>query len=237
MIKISKSQSPKALEDLRISAVEKGLNAGEAYNTLQNPLKSEVKELLMREQGHLCAYCMRRIPDERKLPEGVPNVIIEHWTPRNPLSFDGVAGALDYTNMLAVCSGNQGDRTSKRKSRLTCDAKRDNRLLKVNPLDQSTLDTIYYEVSGKIKSSDIKIDNDLDVILNLNCQVDTVRLPESRKQAVAAIEENIAMLDDEEILTYSKRILANFENETDPKTPYIGIIIWWLKDFIKSMEG
>ena len=109
--------------------------------------------------------------------------------------------------------------------------------MKVNPLDQSTLDTIYYEVSGKIKSSDIKIDNDLDVILNLNCQVDTVRLPESRKQAVAAIEENIAMLDDEEILTYSKRILANFENETDPKTPYIGIIIWWLKDFIKSMEG
>ena len=91
--------------------------------------------------------------------------------------------------------------------------------------------------SNKIKSSDIEIDNDLDVILNLNCEVDAVRLPESRKQAIAAIEEDIAMLNDEEILTYSKQILADFENETDPKTPYIGIITWWLKDFIKSIEG
>ena len=64
-----------------------------------------------------------------------------------------------------------------------------------------------------IQVSDIEIDNDLDVILNLNCEVDAVRLPESRKQAIAAIEEDIAMLNDEEILTYSKQILADFASQ------------------------
>ena len=36
---------------------------------------------------------------------------------------------------------------------------------------------------------------------------------------------------------FQKRLSQRSKDETDPKTPYIGIIIWWLKDFIKSMEG
>ena len=32
-----------------------------------------------------------------------------------------------------------------------------------------------------------------------------------------------------------EQLLAIYEAEEDPKTPYIGIGIWWLKDQIKAM--
>lgn len=235
MIRIKKSESPKELIDLRKKALLEGKNVKETFESLRNPLKSNVTELLMKDQGHLCAYCMRRIPDSRPTTKDVPRVSIEHIYPQNPKTQDGVEGVLDFANMLAVCSGNQGDRQSKGKSRLTCDAKRGNRPLKVNPLDQTTLETLYYTSTGKIASADEEINRDVNQILNLNCQVDAVRLPESRKEVLDAIQESVASTNDTEIFTYSKKLLSEFENETDPKTPYVGIIIWWLKQFISNI--
>lgn len=89
---------------------------------------------------------------------------------------------------------------------------------------------------GEITSSDNEIKNDLNITLNLNCCFDAVRLPDNRKEALSAVQESIEKLMDEEVVTYCKEILLEFENETDPKTSYVGIIIWWLKDFINSIE-
>lgn len=237
MIRINKSASPEKLLELREEAFQKGKTVKEAFKSLQNPFKSEVTELLMKDQGHLCAYCMRRIPDLRPTIRDVPRVSIEHIYPQNPKSHDGVEGVLDYANMLAVCSGNQGDSQSKGKSRLTCDAKRGNRIMKVNPLDSSTLETIYYTSTGEIASTDKEINRDIDQTLNLNCRVDAVRLPENRKQVLDAIQESVASMENGEIITYSKQLLSEFEKETDPKTPYVGIIIWWLKQFISKITA
>jgi len=34
----------------------------------------------------------------------------------------------------------------------------------------------------------------------------------------------------EEFQTYCREQLALWEEETDPKTPFVGIILWWLRD-------
>lgn len=143
MIEIKKSSAPPDLVKLQQDAVAQGLTANQAYDTLRNPLKGDIIELLLKEQGNICAYCMRRIPDERK---GLPHVKIEHWNARNGEHDEtcGSYGALDYCNFLAVCSGNQNDRSKSKEEKLTCDASRGNKKLTVNPLEPETLSTIYY---------------------------------------------------------------------------------------------
>ena len=71
MILIKKMQAPPELESLKREAEKLGLSDKEGYDKLGNPLKSQVRESLMKEQGHLCAYCMRRIPYERILKDDV----------------------------------------------------------------------------------------------------------------------------------------------------------------------
>ena len=62
MILIKKFPAPSDLETLKKEAEEQGLSDKDGYAKLRNPLKTQVRNLLMQEQGHLCAYCMRRIP-------------------------------------------------------------------------------------------------------------------------------------------------------------------------------
>ena len=56
--------------------------------------KDDIRENLLREQGYLCAYCMRRIEKEK--------MKIEHWDPEDNLT---ELERLDYSNMLGVCLG------------------------------------------------------------------------------------------------------------------------------------
>ena len=135
MIKINKSQAlPELVALPQKESVNKGLDANTAFKNLLNPLKTQVLQQLSRDQGALCAYCMRRIPDDR----GLPHAKIEHLVPRNGKDVTcGAFGALDYNNMLAVCSGNEPDKSKHHE--LTCDASRGNAPLTVNPLDESRL--------------------------------------------------------------------------------------------------
>ncbi len=158
------------------------------------------KEALMREQGHLCAYCMRRIPDERILEEDIDlsNVYIEHWRARSAKRKTNENKGLDYGNMLAVCSGNEKapEAKGRRKKRyLTCDKKREGALLKINPLDSTTLETIYYLSDGIIRSTERDIDDDINIRLNLNCSTEAVTLPENRKAVIDAIQLDLLNQD------------------------------------------
>lgn len=237
MIKIKKMEPPEALLELQSDAIEKGLSPDEAYNSLQNPLKSFVLNQLMIEQGHLCAYCMRRIPDEREVDENIPRVTIEHWLARNPKTAEDARQGLDYNNFLAVCSGNRGKRGTRKKRDLTCDAKCGNSALTVNPVREETLASLKYSEDGRITSDDDTIDKELTQLLNLNCMSDNVLLPDARKAVLDSIQQDIpADCSEEELKNYCKDLLASFESETDPKTPYIGIGLWWLRDTLRSMQ-
>ena len=152
MIEIKKGREPKELVEYRQLP-------DASYENMDSHLKNIVLDHLLHEQGHLCAYCMRRIPEKRKLPIGVQGATIEHWFPRNPDSGEDYGQGLDYRNMLAVCSGNRGCGDERN---LTCDAKRGNDKLTVNPCNSETLHSITYSHNGKIKSTDTRIDEDLN---------------------------------------------------------------------------
>ena len=240
MILIEKLPAPSELETLKKEAEKLGLSDKEAYDRLRNPLKSKVREALMQEQGHLCAYCMRRIPDERimEMDNDLSDVYIEHWQARSSTKNTSENKGLDYKNMLAVCSGNEKapDARGKHKRKyFTCDKKRENASLKVNPLDVVILETIYYLSDGRMKSTDKDIDDDIHIRLNLNCSTEAVTLPQNRKAVLDAIQAEIITMEGD-LYQNCRDLLHIWENETDPMTPYIGIAIWWLKEQIKYLS-
>ncbi len=131
--------------------------------------REPIRESLCREQGNLCAYCMRRIS------AGASHV--EHIVPQ---SMCKPGQDVDYNNMLAVCDGNENAGNEKG---LTCDRHRRNTPLTVNPLKPETLENIAYRSNGLIYSTDESIHVDLVDTLNLNCEA--AYLPENRKAVMA----------------------------------------------------
>ena len=101
VIEIKKGREPEKLLRYR-------QQKGASYEQMDKDVKDDLPQKLLEEQGHICAYCMRRIPEKRKLPAGVSPVTIEHWFPRNPGSREEIGQGLNYRNMFAVCSGNRG---------------------------------------------------------------------------------------------------------------------------------
>lgn len=169
---------------------------------------------LIQDQGYICAYCMCRIPEKGK------KATIEHIDPQSATSEEK---ALDYRNMLAVCSGNRDARNDKEKS---CDAHRKNAPLIVNPLKPDTLSSIKYLSNGEITASDDAIKKDLCDTLNLNCS--ERRIPENRKAALTAyLRVFVAKHPTGDIKESCRRELEKYQQES-PKMPYIGIILDWL---------
>ena len=130
--------------------------------------KPEIRAALAEEQHHLCAYCMRRIRHEEE-GAGAVHMRIEHW---RPLS-QGKAYALDYKNLLGVCTG--GADTAGPKNRvLCCDASKGAEVcLTVDPLDKKKMAYIAYRQDGTIycPSTDPmakQIEYELNEVLCLN---------------------------------------------------------------------
>ena len=221
MIEIKKAREPDSLLQYR-------QQEGASYEEMDKSVKEDLLEQLLQEQGHICAYCMKRIPESRKLPAGVAPVTIEHWLPRNPESKEDIGQGLNYRNMFAVCSGNRG---SGCKERMTCDARRGNEPIKINPCDAATLRGITYTSTGKIQSSDPVIDEDINERLNLNSEISS--LPENRKQVLQALIDDVRKKHGTgDISTYCRRKLEQIKNMDDPKVPYVGILIWWLEKHV-----
>lgn len=66
----------------------------QSYVYFDGCCKEDIRQNLLKEQGYLCAYCMRRIH--------AGNMKIEHWYPEDKLS---EIEKLDYKNMLGCCEG------------------------------------------------------------------------------------------------------------------------------------
>ena len=190
------------------------------YKGIPGACKEAVQNSLLKEQGYLCAYCMRRIPEKGKQPP----VSIEHWDAQ---STSDDAMALAYNNMFAVCSGNRGCNS---KDDMTCDAKKGNASLKVNPCRPETLLDIHYCANGKIYSDDPIIDDDLNIRLNLNCE--GISLPLQRKMAVDELIKMVrAAKGSHDIKVFCRNQLKKIRN-AEKKPPYAGILIDWLEQHI-----
>ncbi len=84
---IQKEIEPHALRAYR--AVPGAIYDGKDFT----PVKEEIRTQLLRDQLHLCCYCLRRISKESKPHPTKPDVLtvvqmkVEHWQSQSPNSF------------------------------------------------------------------------------------------------------------------------------------------------------
>lgn len=210
MIKIDKTLAPNSL-------VEFQRDSYSSFDTLPSEVKSELRISLLKEQGYICAYCMKRIEDSSQ-------VKIEHYIPRNR------ENELDYTNLLAVCTGNEG---SKREVE-TCDTRKKNTLLNIDPQKESDIQTISYTSLGKIKSSNPNFQEDLDNTLNLN--YDKGYLISNRKTTLEVLQKKLHQTFKRLSPQDVEKIYVRYLNEKKSGgkyTEYVGILLWYLKKRIR----
>jgi uncharacterized protein (TIGR02646 family) len=156
MKKIEKGREPKSLTEQRAKRGD--------FDGLQ---KDELREQLLNEQGFICCYCMRRIPQTLSLEQiekNYPSSKIEHVLPQeNPKYSDQV---LNYNNLLIACNGNHGQSPRIQ----TCDSSKGKREISFNPSDKNRdiENYIRYNGEGRIFSDTSLIEYELNKILNLN---------------------------------------------------------------------
>lgn len=187
------------------------------------PYKDDVRACLLRDQGYICGYCMRRI-------NSLESTKIEHVLPQSTLKNDDRA-ALNYRIMLGVCYGNQ--KAGRSKKQLTCDASRGNTDLTVNPFDETSIRQIKYKSDGTIYSDNDEINTDLNVTLNLNCNEADTYLIANRKAVLEAckrklIKEKAKGNWDKKLLEQVLKLYENPDSE-GRLIPYSGIAIYYLK--------
>ena len=130
------------------------------HSSFANLNKTDVRASLLAEQGHLCCYCMKRIPETNETPGSK----IEHFLCQD----DHRQEELNYNNMLLACLGNEGF-----PHRLqTCDSYKGNKPLAITPSSngRNIEDLINYKANGEIYSNNEQLNEELDSVLNLNMQ-------------------------------------------------------------------
>lgn len=162
---------------------------------------------------------MKRINDEK-------DTKIEHYQARN------TENELEYTNLLAVCYGNQSSPDSEvkgEKKRLTCDSMKGNQVLHINPQNQEDMATIYYDNSGKIYSTNKEYQDDLQNILNLNDSYGY--LIENRKAVIDVVMKELRTARNSQeaktILVRFKRMVSNW-SYGDKYMEYVGVLRWYV---------
>ena len=212
MILITKCSEPQEL----IQEKRDGLTE---YSDMTIVVKDAIRKQLLKEQGHLCAYCMRRIKHD--------SMQIEHYNAQHPIDepYD-VSSTIDYGNMLGVCQANAGTPFKIQ----TCEQHRGNTSLTINPLKQSTITEIKYVSNGHIKSDVHAINQDLNQTLNLNCSESL--LPKNRKAALDALKKSLYRDYKEKALPVKdrkERILDLKNHNNGNLNEFVGILIWYLE--------
>jgi uncharacterized protein (TIGR02646 family) len=135
------------------SLVQHKANQPANYDGLILKAKDDLRLSLLTEQGHICCYCMRRIPEPT-----FPYMKVEHYRCQdNYLDLQ-----LTYTNLLGACTGNEGQP----KKIQTCDTRKGNDDLHIHPCStHHSCDIIFkYTADGRILSDDRNIQNDIDTL-------------------------------------------------------------------------
>ncbi len=188
--------------------------------------KQKLRTFLLKDQGYVCCYCMQRIHDDSL------KVKIEHFK-----SQDGFkkhvhsTNPLDYKNLFVCCLGNEGQKSQFQ----TCDTKKGNtELTSFNLLSTDFENIITYNKEGHIRSSDDKIDNELNEVLNLNNQSLKTNRESIRIGLFNSFEFLAKMnkLTKNTLLKYRNKYLS--KNNDSPFTPFFSIIIYYLDKRIRQ---
>lgn len=190
--------------------------------------KNDIRENLLKEQGYLCGYCMRRL-------SSVNDVKIEHLMPQSTLD---EKQALNYKIMIGVCYGNSHIGKDRRREQLTCDAHRGNKKMVISPFDRNCIDKIEYDATGRIYSKDLDVNKDINETLNLNYNGEDAYLMINRRNVLEILKKQLIKYQKQGIWKKSllKNALQRYE-EPDKEgklIPYSGIAIRYLK---KKLSG
>ncbi len=175
-----------------------------AFDNIPTATKDALKDCLLREQGAICCYCMRRISRD--------TMRVEHWKCQrhNP----GLE--LDYSNLLAACHGNPGQEA-------TCDVRKKDRDLKYNPASFDVESIIAYRKDGTIRSSDMEFDRQLNEVLNLNWSV----FKNNRKGTLDACIERVQRWNKREL----ERLVEQYSRSdaSNQLKPFSGVVLFFLR--------
>ena len=214
MIKIIKDKESKEWEEYRNTE-------GVDYQSIP-----ELVDSLLKEQGYICAYCMRRIPCKDNISN--ENHRVEHILSREKHPDK----KLDYKNMVICCPGHIGEENH-------CDRLKGDRDISFNLFDENFIRTLSYKSDGKIISSNVTFDNEINEVLNLN----TSLLKANRKEIwrVVTRELNTLKGDKPWNKTTLNKCLEKYSNkhEKDGKMqfiPYCGIFIYNIQKKLRKMD-
>ena len=170
------------------------------FDNIPTNTKEQLRQNLLLEQGYLCCYCMKRIPESNP-----PNIKIEHFS----CQADNQHFQLTYSNLLASCTGNEGQTKIKQ----TCDTKKGNSMLAINPIsNHPNCESLFKfnadgEISSLIENEDIN--RQINEVLNLNMQT----LKDNRREIYLEVQKNV---ENESRKLGSKKLkLSYFEKEKD----------------------
>lgn len=180
----------------------------------------ELRDSLLKEQGYICAYCMRKVPHKDK--NSTEDSRIEHIKCREKYPEE----ELVYSNMVICCPGAIN-------SDFHCDKKKGTEDISFTPFDQCFIDSLSYSSSnGKIKSSVSEWDREIDKVLNLN----NTLLKKNRLEVLDAVIHELKKKKSWRKGTIEK-LLASWNNldEEGNFKPYNGIVVWYLRKKLKSV--
>ncbi len=93
---------------------------------------------------------------------------------------------------------------------------------------------VRYRIDGEIHAEDPEVNSDLVDILNLNCK--SSPLITERKAALESLIEDLNSIEKDNLLNYCQRTAHKFQAERDNKTPYVGILLWYLQSMIEVLQ-
>lgn len=157
---VQKGGEPRTLDETRRASTTNLGDAAAARAAFDQIDKAAARESLAREQGWLCAFCMRRIRHVERVPTDTTTTRIAH---RTPIDVDPSL-ALTWKNLLGSCDG--GERSQGRYR--TCDVAQGSRPLHIDPTERASVARISYErdpIGGlRVTSADTHIRADLDAL-------------------------------------------------------------------------
>jgi uncharacterized protein (TIGR02646 family) len=201
------------------------------FDNISFATKEELRESLLSEQGHICCYCMKRIPEHTS-----PYMKVEHYKCQD--NFEALQ--LTYTNLFGACTGNEGQPKIKQ----TCDTKKGNAELTISPT--STLPNcetlIKYNAEGEISSitDNADINRQLNEVLNLNMQT----LKDGRSEIYLEVQERVRLeskktkKDRTSFVKFLEQEKAKWLERTDNKhRPYCSVAVYYLTKKIKQNKN
>lgn len=219
MLPIKKGPQPQELQDA-VRRIKGTPSTTLSWNHVDHVERQATLAALLRDQGGLCAYCMRPIDKDTGH--------VEHIIPQSEHRGSDDPDSVDYHNMLAVCDGFEGNPAGQ-----TCDRARGDRPLAVSPLNARQVGRITYLRDGTIGSDDADINDCLNKTLNLN----QAMLKRNRKAALDASHralERQGRRGRGAVVSFCKKYVADHLDKPEERRPYDGIVMYFMRKRIRA---